>query len=945
MSKNKASTKLAYKEPEPNQKGLEKFLGISAPARQQRLSFDPSTLTSTPTSTSHAMSGEASLTASQAHQDRPKESKEVKMHIDEDEDAVVKGPAKKRRGVIADSSDVEEEEGAVSKEHNNGKPSSIKEPSPKKVKIESTPARNAHPTNEKGRAALTSGPATASGPTSTSSTKATKSATKGVDSKPPVSSFFAPRKPAPPKAAPVASTSQKKVEPEEEPASSAPPKDEAEQDDGDDEDDDESEEDTEAAVKFAEIFTRNDDVASTKKGWEAGKDVPYSALADTFELIAGTTKRLEITAMLTKFLISVIEKTPSDLLRTVYLCINRLAPDYESIELGIGESLLMKAICQSTGRKMDQIKSEFKTQGDLGLVAMTSRAKQLMLQKPPPLTVKKVFDLLKNVATVSGKDVSRWYNRLPMLIVTDHVPMTVLQSQSRKIGFIQKLLLACEGIETKYIIRSLEGKLRIGLAERTASFVTAETRKEGRHFSHEKMAQRLEEGTSILKDVFSQLPSYDLVIPALVKHGISNLKENCHLTPGVPLKPMLAKPTKAISEVLDRFEDKLFTCEYKYDGERAQVHYLEGGSIKIFSRNSEDMSQKYPDIIEQLPACINRKAGTTSFVIDCEAVAWDPEEKTLLPFQELSRRRRKDVKAEEITVKVHLFAFDLLYLNGKALLGENLIDRRQLLRTHLRPVPEQFDFATSEDATTVEQIQEFLELSIKGGCEGLMVKMLEGEGATYEPSRRSIHWLKLKKDYLDGHGDTFDLVVVGADFGSGKRTGVYGALHLACFDDESQTFQAICKTGTGFEEKDLVSLHARLTRKTEDGDDGDEGEGELSSKPHDVDFGRVVPKNLPGQLLEFRKQFFSYVYFAPSKSIVIEVKAADLSLSPVYPAAVGKCDSRGISMRFPRFERVRDDKAPEQATDSDQVAEAYRRQAIISKPGKYGGGGDDGGFY
>lgn len=144
---------------------------------------------------------------------------------------------------------------------------------------------------------------------------------------------------------------------------------------------------------------------------------------------------------------------------------------------------------------------------------------------------------------------------------------------------------------------------------------------------------------------------------------------------------MLAKPTKAITEVLDRFEGKNFTCEYKYDGERAQVHFLEGGAIKIFSRNSEDMSVKYPDIVSQLPAvriashstwtgadvvtgqCI--KEGTTSFIIDCEAVAWNPEEQRLLPFQELSRRKRKDVKEEDIKVKVHLFAFDLLYLNGK----------------------------------------------------------------------------------------------------------------------------------------------------------------------------------------------------------------------------------------------------------------------------------------
>ena len=194
----------------------------------------------------------------------------------------------------------------------------------------------------------------------------------------------------------------------------------------------------------------------------------------------------------------------------------------------------------------------------------------------------------------------------------------------------------------------------------------------------EKLAARLEEAASILKSVYSEIPSYDLVIPALLNAGIDKLKEECKLTPGVPLKPMLAKPTKAIGEVLDRFEGKRFTCEYKYDGERAQVHRLEDGTVGIFSRNSEDMSKKYPDLVDQLPhvrpdspklifltafKCI--QDGTSSFVFDAEAVAVDRTTGKLMPFQELSKRKRKDVKLEDIQVRVCLFAFDLLYLNGE----------------------------------------------------------------------------------------------------------------------------------------------------------------------------------------------------------------------------------------------------------------------------------------
>jgi DNA ligase 1 len=175
----------------------------------------------------------------------------------------------------------------------------------------------------------------------------------------------------------------------------------------------------------------------------------------------------------------------------------------------------------------------------------------------------------------------------------------------------------------------------------------------------------------IVKAVFSELPSYDIVVPALLKHGWENLREECKLTPGVPLKPMLAKPTKSISEVLDRFEGREFTCEYKYDGERAQIHYIpakngEQAQIKIYSRNSEDMSKRYPDIVEQLPRIIKPGGlGEGGFVLDCECVAWDRKEERLLPFQVLSTRKRKDVQLAEVTVKVILFGFDVLYLHGE----------------------------------------------------------------------------------------------------------------------------------------------------------------------------------------------------------------------------------------------------------------------------------------
>ncbi|KAK0532786.1 ATP-dependent DNA ligase Cdc17 [Tilletia horrida] len=659
-----------------------------------------------------------------------------------------------------------------------------------------------------------------------------------------------------------------------------------------------------AHKQLAAIFLKQGE-KKKDSGWKADQPVPYKKLCEAFAEIEATTKRLAILDILTNFFRQVIENRPSELLQTVYLCINRLCPDYEGLELGLGESLIIKAIARSTGRKEADIKKDLTVHGDLGVVAINSRKNQPTMFKPKPLDVPTVFKTLREIAGMSGN-----------------------KSQDRKIGAIVKLLTACVEQEPKYLIRSLEGKLRIGLAERTVvvalgqAAVFSKLGNKARNMDSEKLSKLLEEGTNTLKAVQSELPCYDKIVPALLEQGIEGLRESCKLTPGIPLKPMLAKPTKAIGEVLDRFEGKQFTCEYKYDGERAQVHYLEDGTLAVFSRNSENMSVKYPDLVQQIPRCI--KEGVKSFVLDAEAVAWKAPEMDaegnvtqpgkLLPFQELSKRKRKDVKAEDIKVKVKLFGFDLLYLNGEPLLQKELKERRRLLAENFKPVENEFEYATHQDCSTVEEIQIFLDASVKEGCEGLMVKMSEGENSTYEPSRRSMNWLKLKKDYIAGTGDSLDLVVMGGYYGKGKRTNVYGAFLLACYDMDTETYQSVCKIGTGFSEADLEAHYNTLKPLEVDGKRGY------------YDVGSANPD----------------IYFEPK--VVWEVLTADLSLSPVYAAAKGLVDQRGISLRFPRFIRIRDDKGPEDSTTPEQIQEMYQKQATASK-GRQGGGDEDDGFW
>ncbi|XP_039437445.1 DNA ligase 1 isoform X2 [Culex pipiens pallens] len=624
--------------------------------------------------------------------------------------------------------------------------------------------------------------------------------------------------------------------------------------------------------------------------WRKGEKVPYLALARTFQIIEETSGRLRMIEILANYFRSVILLSPGDLLASVYLSLNQLAPAYEGVELGIAEHSLMKAIAQSTGRSLAQIKTDAQTTGDLGLVAEQSKSSQRMMFRPAPHTVEGVFGKLREIAKMTGT-----------------------ASMAKKMDKIQSMFVACRHSEARFIIRSLAGKLRIGLAEQSLLQALAQAcamtppnqgdRKEPVVNALSKCGEasakgKVEDIALVLKTVYCQCPNYNQIVPVLLEFGVDQLLEKCPMMPGTPLKPMLAHPTKGVQEVLERFDGIDFTCEWKYDGERAQIHLLEDGSVNIYSRNQENNTSKYPDVIARLDR--TRTDSVKSAILDCEAVAWDPEKKQILPFQILSTRKRKDANEADIKVQVCVFMFDLLYLNGNPLVERPFLERRELLYKHFREIEGEWKYATRLDTGDIDELQRFLEEAVKGNCEGLMVKTLQKE-ATYEIAKRSRNWLKLKKDYLTGVGDSLDLVVIGGYKGRGKRTGTYGGFLLACYDDENEEYQSICKIGTGFSDEDLQQ-HTDFLKQ------------------------HIVPR---------AKNYYRYDashepddWFEPAQ--VWEVLCADLSLSPVHRAAQGHIDpEKGISLRFPRFIKIRDDKGVEDATSAKQVAEMYSNQDQI----------------
>ena len=650
--------------------------------------------------------------------------------------------------------------------------------------------------------------------------------------------------------------------------------------------------------------------------WKSGSSIPYLALCSTFEQIEQITSRLAIQELLTDIFRQVLLISPKDLYELIYLASNSVAAAYECIELGIGDAILIKAIGEAFGTNPSMIKQQYQQEGDLGNVAKVSKGKQRTLGfgvTPKPLLAKEVIAVLREIANTSGTN-----------------------SQKNKVDKIKKLLVRAQGPEAKYIIRALQGKLRIGLAQSTVlislahavtmsppstvvkSIATIEgIPQEASDYADAKPGSpsQLEAAVQIIKKAYSEVPSYNALLDAALAFPLHHLHVACSLTPGIPVAPMLAKPTKSIQEVLKRLNGQRFTCEFKYDGERAQVHMLTDGTTRVFSRNLLDTSDKFPEVpLYVKEAC---HETVTSFVLDTEVVAFNPVTGKLVPFQILSTRKKSEESAETAKVQVICQAFDLMYLNGQSLLNKTLSERRELLRTHFSPVESKFQFAVSLDHTEdgdTTMLEEFLETAVKGQCEGLMVKTLHTD-ACYEPSRRSLNWLKLKKDYLEGLGDSVDLVPLGAYDGRGKRTGYYGAYLLACYDLDTEEFQSVCKIGTGFSDEDLKSLHE-------------------SFQEH------IIPKK--HAQLSSSDTLDCDVWFNPVQ--VWEVKAADLSKSSTHKGAIGKLGEagRGIGLRFPRFERLRPDKNPVQATSSEQILEMYYNQDSVINEGRDENDDDDG---
>jgi len=532
----------------------------------------------------------------------------------------------------------------------------------------------------------------------------------------------------------------------------------------------------------------------------------YSKLVDIYQSLSGTTKMLEKRAIITDFLKGI---GSDEIEASVLLLEGRLFPESDNRKIGIGTQLILKSISKVSGKTDSDLNNQWAKIGDLGLVA----EKNISSLAQKELTIKHVFDNLRKLSEISG-----------------------IGSTTKKIELISELLISSNGVGSKYIVRTCLEDLRTGAGFGILRDAVAD---------------------AFNVDVKNVQTAYDLTTDLARVAIVAKIKgdvglEKISLNVGTPIKVMLFKKVESVEEGFEVVGSPAI-IDYKYDGFRLQIH-RSNNEFKLFTRNLEDVTTQFPDIIE----LVKKDVKSKNYIIDCEVVGYDKNTNTWKPFQEISQRIKRKYGITEMIkeVPVMIFAFDLIGLNGKNLIDVPFKDRRGKLAEIINEAPFAVNLAKEITTSSIEKGQNFYEEALRVGAEGVMMKNLEG---VYKPGSRVGFGVKIKPVM-----ETLDLVIVGGEWGTGKRANWISSFILACRTEDG--FKEIGKIGTGFKEKDEMGVSFDKMTKL--------------LKPFIIgESGRSV-KIKPG--------------------VIIEVKYEEIQRSPTY--------SSGYALRFPRFVRLREDK-------------------------------------
>ncbi|MBI4320295.1 MAG: ATP-dependent DNA ligase [Chloroflexi bacterium] len=568
----------------------------------------------------------------------------------------------------------------------------------------------------------------------------------------------------------------------------------------------------------------------------------FARLVSFFGELESTSSRNKMVGILAELF---KEAGAEDIDRIVYLCQGRLVPFYEPLEFGIGENLIAESLAKAIGTDRKEVKALFSRLGDYGLVAADK-----LPQQGHGLEVLHVYEQLWRIATAGGSG-----------------------SVAQKTDLLADLLSRLSAEEGKHLLRIVLGKLRLGIGDPTIMDGLSYARA-----GDKSLRKTIERAYNLCSDLGQ-------VAGAFWKRGVDGLSE-ISVQVGKPVRPALAERATSAMNIISRLQKA--ATEPKYDGFRCQVH-KNGDVVKVFSRNLEDFSGMFPEIVRATREQVKHPQA----VFEGEAIAYNPQTGDFFPFQVTVQRKRKhgiDAMQEKLPLK--MMAFDLLYLDGYDYTTEPYTERRTKLLEVIGPddVISVADVLVTADA---EELDAFFADNIQRGLEGIVAKRLD---APYQAGARNFNWIKFKRSYKGQLEDTLDCVVVGYWWGKGMRTqfGI-GSLLTAVYDKDIDKFYTIARLGTGLSELEWVQMKGLL------------------------DAAAVADK--PARLEAIVKPD---VWVEPK--YVIEIRADEITRSPMHTAGRQE-GGLGYALRFPRMVNfVREDRLPEDATTVKEILEMYEEQ-------------------
>ena len=561
----------------------------------------------------------------------------------------------------------------------------------------------------------------------------------------------------------------------------------------------------------------------------------YSSLVGLYEELESTTKRLEKIDILSKFL----KKIETDKLRIiVYLAEGRIFPEWDKRKIGFSERLMFKALNLGSGESIDKIEKLFREKGDLGLVAeeIFGKKKQSNLGNKI-LDVDKIFENIRKLSELEGKG-----------------------TVNRKIQLITELLSNANGKEAKYIVKTVLENLRIGVSSGIIRDSIAKT--------FDLNPGEIEAAADLSGDYGE--------VAELAKSG--NLK-SVKIKVGKPIKCMLALLAQDVDDAFKALGEKV-QLENKIDGFRLQCHF-NGSEVKLFTRSMENVTPQFPDVVSYVKNNIKAK----DYILDAEAVGYNPKTKKYLPFQAISQRIKRKYDIIDMSKKfpVELHVFDVLYCNGRNLMDESLHNRRQILEKIINEKKKEIVLTEKLVTDNKKSAAKFFDNVLKRGFEGVMVKNLE---SIYRPGRYVNGWMKLKSIL-----EPLDLVIVRADYGEGKRAGWLTSYTVAC--RKGNEFLEVGKVSTGVKEKE-VELN--------------------NSSPENLTY-KEMTKILKPLIIDTKG---NEVTLKPK--IVIEVAYEEIQVSQKYQS--------GFGLRFPKVIGLRIDKPLKEISDIKLVEKIFNMQIV-----------------